>query len=253
MFYSLYHLKDSPILPQMYKTYILCHKTKEQKERYITLQNQIHYFKLKNVEMFSHTWKDDITPEIREQYCKTDTSMFKKDKRSMKIKPLNNAEISVFLNYIALLRKIRKENNSGLFITIESDAILFKDYENRIEKVIEQLSELKNWDVINIGEGTRRGLRYYDGYPKTKPIIIGNNHYFNEDIHAAIEGLIWNYQGICKFLDHFDLTQDIDGPIDTNMDWMSINGKFNIYWLEPSLMINGTINGKYKTEIQNIQ
>ena len=233
----------------MYKTYILCHISKEQIQRYVTLVNQVNHFEMKNVEYFSHTWKDDITKKIREQYCKSDTCMFKKDRRNMRERPLDDAEISVFLNYISLLRKIKKENTSGLFITIESDAILMKDYKERIDTVISQLSELKNWDVINIGEGTRRGLRYHDKYPKSKPIIIGKNEFYNEDIHAAIEGLIWNYKGICKFLHHFDLTQDVDGPIDTKMDWLSINGGFDIYWLEPAIMVNGTVFNKYITDI----
>ena len=63
----------------MYKTYILCHISKEQIQRYVTLVNQVNHFEMKNVEYFSHTWKDDITKKIREQYCKSDTCMFKND------------------------------------------------------------------------------------------------------------------------------------------------------------------------------
>lgn len=231
----------------MYKTYILCHHSKEQPQRYISLQKQVEHFRLKNVSFFSNTWKDDITPKIRKTYCKSLTCTFKKDGRTQ---PLHDAEISIFLNYISLLRKIKEENSDGLFITIESDAVLSNDYTTRIESVIESVSQLQKWDVINIGEGTRRGLRNPKyGYPKSKPIVINGHSFHHEDIHAAIEGLIWNYDGVCKFLSEFDLTQEIDGPIDTKMDWLSINGKFNIYWLEPTLMVNGTIFNIYKSDI----
>jgi FkbM family methyltransferase len=230
-----------------YKTYILCHHSKEQPQRYISLQKQVEHFRLKNVSFFSNTWKDDITPKIRKTYCKSLTCTFKKEGRTQ---PLHDAEISIFLNYISLLRKIKEENSDGLFITIESDAVLSNDYTTRIESVIESVSQLQKWDVINIGEGTRRGLRNPKyGYPKSKPIVINGHSFHHEDIHAAIEGLIWNYDGVCKFLSEFDLTQEIDGPIDTKMDWLSINGKFNIYWLEPTLMVNGTIFNIYKSDI----
>ena len=111
----------------MIKTYILCNKDKEPK-RFKSVQNQIATFNLSetlDIEHFNYIWADEITQEIRKKYCKSDWTM-RKHGRNMKNKPLTNGEISLFLNYIECLKKIRKEYSDGNFIIFESD-VLFKD------------------------------------------------------------------------------------------------------------------------------
>ena len=42
------------------------------------------------------------------------------------------------------------------------------------------------------------------GYPKSNPIKFNDLNFYKEDRLICIEGLIWNYQSILKFLDLFN-------------------------------------------------
>ena len=60
----------------------------------------------RHIEYFTFIWKDQITQEIRDKYCKTDVTM-RKYGRNMKERPMTDGEISLFLNYIECLRKVK--------------------------------------------------------------------------------------------------------------------------------------------------
>ena len=109
------------------ETFVLISK-KNEPERYKNFLTQVVNSKLHaflNIKYFGYCWKNDITSEIREKYCKSDWTM-KKHGRNMINKPLTQGEISLFLNYIECLKTIREKYNKGLFLLIESDTI-FKD------------------------------------------------------------------------------------------------------------------------------
>ena len=55
-----------------------------------------------------------------------------------------------------------------------------------------------------------------DILPCSEPIKNGL-HIYKEKTNKFTEGIIWTYEGVCKFLDHFEKTSDIDGPIDTRI------------------------------------
>ena len=68
-----------------------------------------------------------------------------------------------------MFKKIRKEYSCGNFIIFESD-VLFRDIFNvNIRTVLNQIPNINNWDIINIGDGTRDYMKKYMGHPKTKP------------------------------------------------------------------------------------
>lgn len=234
------------------ETFVIISKENE-RERYRNFLTQVVKYKLHeilNIHYFKHCWKTDITEEIRKKYCKSDWTM-RKHGRNMKDKPLTNGEISLFFNHIECLKKIRKEYSDGNFIIFESD-VLFRDIFNvNIRTVLNQIPNINNWDIINIGDGTRDYMKKYMGHPKTKPIEIGNNKYYKENINCCIEGIIWNYNSICKFLNYYEQKEDIDGPIDTKMDVLSTYiGGFNIYWLEPSLVSQGSMLKIFKSTVR---
>ena len=87
---------------------------------------------------------------------------------------------------------------------------------------------------MNIGEGACNQL------PRDR--IEGNLDIYKETINRCAEGIIWNYKSICKFLDLFGETTDIDSPIDTKMDYYSeIKKCFNIFWSHPPLLYQGSV------------
>jgi len=225
----------------MINTFIIINKEKEQ-ERYNYIQNQIKNYNLDktlNINYFNFIWGNEINSEIRNKYCKSDWSMRKHD-RTMEKNPLSNGEISLFLNHLECLKNIKNTFNDGIFIILESDVIFKPNFNEDIIKIVKSLNYLNDWDIINIGEGTRDYLKNR-GYPKSQPNIINNFYFYKENINSCIEGLIWNYKSINKFLDYFDKTEDIDSPIDTKIDVLSTYiGNFNIHWLEPSLVNQGS-------------
>lgn len=228
------------------KTFVLCNKNKEP-DRYLHLINQFGKVGFNNYELFNYIWGDEITADIRNKYCKSDYTM-KLHGRRMIDKPLSNGEISLFLNYIECLKKIRKDYTEGLFIIMESDVIFEKDFNNYFDKLISSIKELQNWDIINIGN-TKPWMNKTNYY-HNKPFIINEIYFYREKINRCAEAIVWNYDSVCKFLEYFEEKEDIDGPIDTKMDVFSeYIGKFNIYWNEPTFITQGSHLNMFKSSL----
>ena len=67
-----------------------------------------------------------------------------------------------------MFKKIRKEYSYGNFIIFESD-VLFRDIFNvNIRTVLNQIPNINNWDIINIGYGTRDYMEEIYGSSKNK-------------------------------------------------------------------------------------
>jgi GR25 family glycosyltransferase involved in LPS biosynthesis len=222
--------------------YFLCNKDKEP-DRYQSLVEQIKELGLENYSFFTYIWGDEITPEIRSKWAKTDTTM-RYHGRNMNDKPLSDGEISLFLTHIECLRSIRASYTSGLFCIFESDALFYPSYSKKLERVIELTKDKNDIDIINIGSGNGRDK------PKSQPINTILSLY-KEKINRGTDAIIWTYKGVCNFLDYFDKTSDIDGPIDTKMDvYSEYIGGFNIHWAHPPLVYQGSISGKFKQSIR---
>lgn len=201
---------------------------KYEEDRYNNLLKLIKENNISNYSFIANTWGCDITPELRNILTKTDTAM-KYHGRNMIDYPLSNGEISLFLNHVESLRKIRDTYSNGIFLIFESDIIFYDNFKGKIKEVIE-LSTKVDWDIINIGRGNGNDI------PKSEPIKPGLNLY-KEKRNRFSEGILWNYKGVCKFLSYFEETNDIDAPIDCKMDYYSdILGIFDLYWAEPGLV-----------------
>lgn len=223
-------------------TFFLCNKDKEP-SRYESLVEQIQTNQIKDYTFFCHIWGDEVTPEIRKQYCKTDISM-RFHSRNMIDAPLLNTEISLFLNHIECLRLIKRNYNHGYFAIFESDALFYPDYSNKINTILEQAMYKRNVHIINIGEGDPNNL------PKSEP-IKNTLSIYHERTNKFTEGIIWTYEGVCNFLAYFDRTSDIDGPIDTKIHiYSEFVGGFNIYWAYPAPVYQGSRSGKFNSNIR---
>jgi len=217
----------------MIPTFFVCNEVFEP-NRFKFIKEQIEDMKLENYHFVSSTWSNDITPEIRNEWVKSDTSMLCHGRNWIN-SPLRNAEISLFFNHLECLKKIRKEYDSGLFVIFESDVIFEPNYLANLETVISLLDD--NIDCVNIGYGHRMN-------PKNPKDTLSLYH---TNLNKCAEGILWTYKGICRFLDEFEKKNDIDAPFDTKMDVMSNNKVFSIYWAHPPLVKQGSIFGKFKS------
>lgn len=218
----------------MIKIFVICNKSVEV-ERHDNLISQFKdgCFNVDSIEFFCNTWKTDIDDKHR--YNKIFFENLKK------------GEISILINHIELLKKIKNEFKEGNFLIMESDAHTFgylKFTNERLNEVCENSKDIKNWDIINIGGSCQQIFNEYN-YPKTEPIKFKKYKYYNEDRLICIEGLIWNYNSICKFLDLFEIYINIrhfkiSEPIDVIIDNLVKNKKLNIFWCNPALFKQGS-------------
>ena len=162
-------------------------------------------------------------------------------------KNISNAEISLYINHIEILKKIKNEYSDGIFLILESDAYVFpgmKFNSQILTELINISNKLDNWDIINIG-GACIDIFSTQGYPKTNGIKINDFIFYNENRLICIEGLIWNYKSICKF---FDLYNDYNNknnniifePIDVLLDNLCEKKYLNLYWTTPCLLKQGS-------------
>ena len=230
----------------MAHTFILVNPQKEP-ERYAHLVAQIKTVHLPRVSFFHHIWGDEITEDIRLEYCKSDTAM-KLHGRNKETEPLSNGEVSLFLNHIECLKKIRRDHTDGLFVIMESDVIFHAGFEQKFAVLLAAVAELPNWDIVNIGN-TKSWMR--KKHYKAVPIVIHGVKFYREKINRCAEAIVWNYRSVCKFLDYFEETGDIDSPIDMKMDVFSeFQGNFTIYWNEPTFISQGSIDHTFKSHLR---
>lgn len=224
----------------MNKFFIICNKDKET-ERLKNLEKIIDNSKIEKnkIEFFCKCWSDDVIKnKNKDGLSEYDNNIFKN---------LNNAEISLFINHIEILKKIKNDYNSGNFVIFESDIYVHPgwNFNNKhFNEIIEFSDNLNNWDIINVGRSCIDVFRS-KGYPKSNPIINQNDKYYKEDRLICIEALIWNYNSICKFLKLFEeynkeRNNIITEPIDVILDNLCVSKKLNLYWKTPSLCLQGS-------------
>ena len=230
----------------MDKIYIICNKEKEL-DRYNNLEKIIYNSNIDRsyYEYYAKCWSNDIT--THDNHYVYDGYAFVN---------LNPAEISLFINHISVLKKIRQEHTSGLFVVLESDAYTFpgmnfnKEY---LDKLVVDSNKLDSWDFINIGAKCQQ-IFQHDGYPKSTPIQLDTFRFYNEKRMVCIEGLVWNYQSIGTFLELFEEYYKendsvVKDPIDVVIDELCKSNKLNIYWSSPPLVVqvSGSI---YKSHLR---
>jgi hypothetical protein len=161
-------------------------------------------------------------------------------------KNISLREISIFLNFYIIFKKILGYYKEGLFMILESD-IICKENFNLIYKLLSSLDLTFN-DCISFGSGCNID------------IINNNNTENNIELYKnpetrCMDSLIFSIQGIQKFVDYIEskiFTTGIDNPIDYFMnDFLKETNSFNMYWTSPSLTIQGSQNGTFQSNIQS--
>lgn len=157
---------------------------------------------------------------------------------------LSKAEISLFFKHIECYKVISK-NNKLYNLILEDDVILENDFKNYIYKAINELNELNNNKNYIIYIGNCLHLHIEDNKIK-KDKFLYKHHMSKCADSYLIDKLTAN-----KFLDYFyNYNKKITKPID---HWMNDVIKYmdlNVFWLEPTIVEQGTQNGKFKTSIR---
>lgn len=236
-------------------------------DRNIMLKNM---FKDQNInsdfiKYISPTYKTTITEDIYNKYTKNQLV------RHLRNSNLTYGELSLFLNYKAVLEDIEKNFKDGLFLIFESDALISKEI-NKFNRFLDFIKD-KEFDLIHLGivdSGVFNGSihDFPTGYRVGRGNINKetleycnkntNNQNYVEDITTpndefrvirkfntrCTDSFLWTYSGIVKFLNFMQSFEDYSSPFDYYMcNFFENNLNFKHYWTANEFFIQGSNNG----------
>lgn len=217
------------------------------------------------IEFICPTYKHTITDEIMNTYVK--------ENLVKKLRPngMKRAEISLFLNYKALLETIYRNYSSGTFLIFESDVMVIDDNLGDFNEFLLEMNYKKEgWDLIHIGKDCSEtnyfGKPFIDGIlPYRDKPILNLPETFIEDITCpndkyrlirkfhtrCTDSFLWNYTGIVKFLDYMNKNPFYDAPFDYYMtNFFENHLDFKQYWSMSTFFIQRTNYGLEESTIQ---
>jgi GR25 family glycosyltransferase involved in LPS biosynthesis len=203
-------------------------------ERKRHMLNEFQKHNLENSEFVSNHGKDRITLKEKSRF-----------------KNLTDGEISLMLHHFECYKIISEKYDYA--IIFEDDVILADDFRNKIEKYISELPD--DWDMLFFGEG--HGVHI----PKFRLIPDVNIYKKMTDLKNNIPGGI---DGSTRCADSYIVSKKcaqrmvqvlnsikiISIPLDHLLNKINHFCRFNIYWAEPTLAIQGTSNGMFKTSVR---
>lgn len=237
-----------------------------EKDRYNRLNQMFEDLGINNynTKYICPTYKQTISDEIMDIYVKK--NLVKK----LRINGMKRSEISLFLNYKAVLEYIEKNYLDGLFLIFESDIYI---QDNTIDKLSDFIKDVikhkEKFDLIHIGKGGEDlyfGKPYCDGILPYRDRVTNLPEIFVEDItnvndkyrlirkfHTrCTDSFIWSYNGIIKFLKYMNDFPEYDAPFDYYMtNFLETNLEFKHYWSLDTFFIQGSNYGLEASTIQN--
>ena len=225
------------------------------------------------VKYISPTYKTTITKEVYNKYTSNQIV------RRLRNTNINPGELSLFLNYRAVLEDIEKNYTDGLFLILESDAMISKDI-NKFNHFLHFMCN-KEFDVIHLGLFDKgivsnsiadfpTGYRMINGDIDSSVLQYHKNHTiktpFIEDITnekepfrvirkfntRCTDSFLWKYSGIVKFLNFMRNFEDYSCPFDYYMcNFFEKNLNFKHYWSVNEFFKQGSNLGLMESTLKN--
>jgi hypothetical protein len=195
-----------------------------------------------SVTYFQPTYKDTLTEaEIQTYFSKPNFANGR---------PIKRAEMSIWLNHLYLFQHILKTYKSGYFLVFESDVRFEKNPVEYFSALGGLLQEVQP-DILSIGSGC-------DLVHDNVNIEDMNFQIYPETVVRCMDSFLWSYRGIQKFVDyiqwflkeHTYLNQPVDNFLETFIARSDKPEPFVQLWVWPSLTIQGSEYGFYKSTIQ---
>jgi len=176
---------------------------------------------------------EDLTEFVQN---KPKDTLTEEDKKIFK--NINDGEISVALHHIECFKKI-VENDYEYALILEDDVILSDNFMNTLNNYISQLPDI--WDMLFIGDGCNMHI---------KNRLINNPHsniYLN-NFTRCLDSYLITKRCASIILERMQMPNyRIIRPVDLWLNDVIRNNKFNVYWSEPTIVTQGSINGTYKS------
>jgi len=253
---------------QISQIYIICNPEFEP-ERYNTLRNMF-YKKLKlsqdNISFISPTYKHTINDTDMNKYVNENII------QNFRIYPMKKSEISLFLNYKAVLDTIARDYKDGSFMIFESDVQIIDENINKLKEFLKYIDTKRElWDIIHIGYSSEQetfGGPYINGktpYRNFVPPHVLDTSYIEDITNSTddvrmirkyhtrcTDSFVWNYNGIIKFLNYMNTETKYNAPFDYYMiNNFEIDDTFKHYWTSLPFFIQGSNHGLVGSTIQN--
>jgi len=187
-------------------------------------------------EFVSNYGKDTLTNEERKRF-----------------KKLNDSEISLSLHHIECYKRVTEQQEYDYAIILEDDVILKDNFRNILEKYIRDLPE--DWDMLFFGEGhgvhipihnIRENVHIYK-----KSVDLKNMCGEVDGSTRCADSYIISKKCCKKILERINLPNYIiTMPIDHLLNYINYYNNFNIYWSEPTITIQGTSTGMFKSSLR---
>ena len=238
-------LKPSPF-PLLTQVFIICSPIFEP-ARYARCRAMCSELGLSedHVTFLCPTYKHMMTPEIMAQYVKEDLV------RCMRWIGTKKGELSLTLNWRAVMEHIVTRYKDGTFLILESDAFPLANMGRTFNGCLEALKG-KRWDVVNIGGPNDSPLMRdaFLGPPHRTPyreipnipLLIANSaediskegdrdRFIRKFMTRCTDSQLWSYEGCVTFYQYMMMDQNYGTPFDyylTNKTEIDMNFKY--YW-----------------------
>jgi len=216
-----------------------------------------------NIKYICPTYKQTITSEIMDKHVKNNIV------KRLRINGMKKSEISLFLNYKAVLKNIFENYSDGLFLIFESDIFIDDTTIQNLNEFINSMYEKRDsWDLIHIGKGGEDAYftkPYHDGTLPYRDNVFHLPETYIEDItntgdkyrlvrkfHTrCTDSFLWNYKGVEKFYKYICNEYVYDAPFDYYMtNFFENRLDFKHYWSLDTFFIQGSNYGLDESAIQ---
>ena len=258
-------LQPSPF-PLLTQVFIICNPAFEP-ERYARCRAMCSDMGLTedHVTFLCPTYKHMMTPEIMAQYVKEDLV------RRMRSLGTKKGELSLTLNWRAVMEHIVTRHRGGTFLILESDAFPLANIGD-LNGCLDALKGTR-WDVVNVGGPHENPLvrEAFLGPPHRTPyrdcpnipLLMANSvedlskegdRFIRKFMTRCTDSQLWSYEGCATFYRHMMTDQNYGVPFDyylTNKTEMDMNFKY--YWSSISYFDQRSNLGLENTVIQGDQ
>jgi hypothetical protein len=202
--------------------------------RYPMMKHLVDSFHLPSsqISFMCPTYKTTITNSIMSRYVKSDSVHTVLGRPS----GMKKSEISLFLNFKAILENIRSQYSEGMFLTFESDVIklerTFLDFEPFLDAARDSINK---WDIIDVGSitGVSGRQNNSDFVDSEKHMQLNGSKTFRISRMRqtrCTDSLLWSYSGVVKFLNYLEANPFYEYPLDYYMDDFFHNSDIRFYW-----------------------
>jgi len=218
-----------------------------------------------NISFICPTYKQTINDEIMKLHVKHN---YVKRLRHLGMK---KSEISLFLNYRAILENIRNNYSGGIFLILESDAFQTGRTVCELNDFVHEMhKKINDWDLIHIGSDgndnsyfTKPYCNFILPYRDTPKNKLPETYI--EDISCSTDkfrlvrkfhtrctdSFIWTYKGVLQFLEYMEHNEYYDAPFDYYLtNFLENSLDFKHYWSLDTFFVQGSNSGLDISTIQ---